>query len=61
VGIAGDGSGGATAAIAATGKDYEITVRFHDGSTTVFNEATTGTWRLGSQMIVIGGSKASNE
>jgi hypothetical protein len=61
VSVAGDGSGGAIAASAATGKHYEITVRFRDGSTTAFNEATTGTWRLGSQMIVIGGSKVSND
>ena len=38
------------------GKNYEITIRFRDGSTTVFNETSPRTWRLGSQVIVIGGS-----
>jgi hypothetical protein len=41
------------------GKSYEITVRFRDGSTTVFNETGTRTWRRGSRVIVIG-SIASN-
>jgi hypothetical protein len=51
-------SGSAIAASALTGKDYEITIRFRDGSTTVFNEATPRTWRLGSRVIVIAGSNA---
>jgi hypothetical protein len=58
VGVAGGVSGGAIAASAVTGRDYEVTVRFRDGSTTVFNEATPRTWRLGSRVIVIGGSNA---
>jgi hypothetical protein len=61
VGVAGGVSGGAIAASAVTGKDYEITVRFRDGSTTVFNEATPRTWRLGSRVIVISGLNASND
>jgi hypothetical protein len=53
-------SGGAIAANAITEKNYEITVRFRDGSTTVFNEANARTWQLGSRVIVIGRSSASN-
>jgi hypothetical protein len=41
-------------------KDYEITVRFRDGSTTVFNQASPESWRLGSRVIVVGRSNASN-
>jgi hypothetical protein len=57
-GVSGGAPGGAIAASAVTRKSYEITVRFRDGSTTVFNEATPRTWRLGSRVIVIGGSNA---
>jgi hypothetical protein len=60
-GVSGGGSASATAASAAPRKDYEITVRFRDGSTTIFNETTPRAWRLGSQVIVIGGSNASND
>ena len=41
-------------------KSYEITVRFRDGSTTVFNETGTRTWRIGSRVILIGPSIAAN-
>jgi hypothetical protein len=58
-GIAGDISGRALAGSVVTGKEYAITVRFRDGSTTVFYETGPSTWRLGSRVIVIGGSKAS--
>jgi hypothetical protein len=47
------GSGGAIAANTTTAKGYKITVRLRDGSSTVFNEANPGTWRLGSRVIVI--------
>ena len=57
-GVSGGAPGSAIAASAVTRKDYEITVRFRDGSTTVFNEATPRSWRLGSRVIVIGGSNA---
>jgi hypothetical protein len=60
-GVSGAASGTAIAASAVTGKIYEITVRFRDGSTTIFNEATPRTWRVGSQVIVIGGSNASHD
>jgi hypothetical protein len=53
-------SGGAIVARAITGKSYEITVRFRDGSTTVFNEGGARTWRVGSRVIVIGPSIAAN-
>jgi len=39
-------------------KRFEMTVRFRDGSTTVFNEASPRTWRSGGRVIVIGGSNA---
>jgi hypothetical protein len=45
---------------AVTGKLYEITVRFRDGSTTVLNEASPRTWRLSNRVIVIGRSNAEN-
>lgn len=53
-------SGGAIVASAVGGKSYEITVRFRDGSTALFNEAGTRTWRIGSRVILIGPSIASN-
>jgi outer membrane lipoprotein SlyB len=59
-GAAGGASGSAIAARAITERDYEITVRFRDGSTTVINEASARTWQLGNRVIVIGRSKASN-
>ena len=60
-GVASGGvSGSASAADAVSAKSYEITVRFPDGSTTVFDEATPRAWRPGSRVIVIGGLYASN-
>ena len=59
-GVAGGASGSAIAANAITGKGYEITVRFRDGSTTVLNEASPRTWPLGSRVMVIGRSIASS-
>jgi outer membrane lipoprotein SlyB len=59
-GAAGGASGSAIAARAITERDYEITVRFRDRSTTVFNEANARTWQMGDRVIVIGRSKASN-
>lgn len=38
---------------------YAITVRFRDGSRTVFHEVTPRTWGLGSRVIVIGGVNPS--
>ena len=40
-------------------KSYHVTIRFRDGSTTAFNEATPRNWRAGSRVIVIAGSNAS--
>src|SRR5437762_10808836 len=54
------GTDGAIVVSAVTGNAYEITVRFRDGSTTVFNEATPLAWRLGRQVIVGGVSNASS-
>jgi hypothetical protein len=58
--VAGRVSGDAIVAGAIAGRSYEITVRFRDGSTTVFNEADPRAWRMGSRVIVIGRSTASN-
>jgi hypothetical protein len=58
--VAGGVSRGAMVASTIAGKSYEITVRFRDGSTTVFDEAGARTWRMGSRVIVIGRSIASN-
>lgn len=43
-------------AAAAAPNNYEITVRFRDGSRTIFNEARSPAWRLGSRVIVVGRS-----
>jgi hypothetical protein len=59
-GLTGGASGSPIAANALTGKGYEITVRFRDGSTTVLNEASPRTWPLGSRVMVIGRSNASS-
>jgi outer membrane lipoprotein SlyB len=59
-GVTGGAFGSAIAANAITGKGYEITVRFRDGSTTVLNEASPRTWPLGSRVMVIGRSMASS-
>jgi hypothetical protein len=45
---------------AASGKNYEMTVRFRDGSTTVLNEATPRNWRPGMRVIVVAGPNGSN-
>jgi hypothetical protein len=42
------------AANSGTEHGYETTVRFRDGSTAVFYEATQRTWRSGSRVLVIG-------
>jgi hypothetical protein len=54
-------SGSALVASATTEKNYEIKVRFRDGSTTIFNEANPQTWRLGIRVIVIGRRSVSND
>jgi hypothetical protein len=38
---------------------YEIAVRFRDGTTTVFTETGSPTWRIGNRLIVIAGAKPS--
>lgn len=57
---AGGNSGKGSAANAVSRKYYEVTVRFRDGSTTVLNQASPGTWRLGSRVVVIGRPTAAN-
>jgi hypothetical protein len=34
-------------------RSYELTIRFQDGSTRIFNEATPRTWRPGARVMVI--------
>jgi hypothetical protein len=46
-------SGAAAAVNGITANSYEITVRFRDGATTVFSEASPRNWQLGSRVIVI--------
>jgi hypothetical protein len=59
LGSSGGASGGANAA-SATGKRYEFTVRFRDGSTAIFTETGPRVWRLGSRVMVIGRSQTPN-
>lgn len=57
--VAGGDSGGASARGAASvlaGNDYQFTVRFRDGTTSDFNEASPRQLRLGSRVLVIGRS-----
>ena len=58
-GVSSSAPGSAIAANAKTGPGYEFTVRFRDGSTTVFNQASPHTWQLGSRVVVVGRSNAS--
>ena len=55
-----DGIAQAISANARPAKLYEITVRFRDGSTTVFSQADARRWLPGSRVTVIGPSPASN-
>jgi len=41
-------------------KTFEITVRFRDGDTTVFTEATPRTWKTGNRVIVIARANAAH-
>jgi hypothetical protein len=50
----------AIAAKASAEMRYEFTVRFRDGSNKVFNDTSPRAWPLGSRVIVIGRSNASN-
>ena len=43
-----------------TGKSYEITVRFEDGSSRVINEASAPSWRTGDRVKIINGVIQSN-
>ena len=43
-----------------SGKSYEITVRFEDGSNRVIHEASAPTWRTGDRVKVINGVIQSN-
>ena len=36
---------------------YEVTIRFRDGTTTMFDAAKPRAWRLGSRVNVIGGAE----
>jgi hypothetical protein len=39
---------------------YEMTIRFRDGSTKVFNEASPRNWKTGNRVIMIGRANASS-
>jgi len=43
-----------------SGKSYDITVRFEDGSSRVINEANAPTWRVGDRVKVVNGVIQSN-
>jgi outer membrane lipoprotein SlyB len=43
-----------------SGKSYDITVRFEDGSSRVISEATAPSWRAGDRVKVINGALQSN-
>jgi len=43
-----------------TKKSYEVTVRFEDGSSRVFTEASAPTWRSGDKVKVVNGVIQSN-
>jgi len=43
-----------------SGKSYDITVRFEDGSSRVINEANAPTWRAGDRVKVVNGVIQSN-
>ncbi len=58
--VVSDASAGAIAADATSGKGYEFTVRFRDGSTAVFSDANPRAWRLGSRVVVLGRRMPSN-
>ena len=53
--------GDASGAGGRTGIDYEITVRFRDGSRTVLSEASPRAWQAGSRVIVIGRADAASD
>jgi hypothetical protein len=52
---------GSAVAIGGTERSYDVTVRFRDGSTIVFSEATPRSWRTGSRVIAIAGARTSIE
>jgi hypothetical protein len=60
-GVPGGASGSTVAANAAPAINYEFTVRFRDGSTTIFNENNPRMWRLGSRVMVIGRANTANK
>jgi hypothetical protein len=35
-------------------RSYEYTVRMHDGSSSVFQQALPASWRLGERLTIIG-------
>jgi len=43
-----------------SGKSYEITVRFEDGSSRVIHEASVPSWRSGDRVKVVNGVIQSN-
>jgi hypothetical protein len=44
----------------ALAKSYEMTIRFRDGSTKVFNEASPRTWKTGNRVMMISRANPSS-
>lgn len=59
-GVAGAIAGNEIEKYTKTGKTYEITVRFDDGSSRVITEATAPAWRSGDKVRVVNGVIQSN-
>jgi len=53
------GARATNATMRAANARYEYTVRFRDGSTSIYNEPTPRSWRAGSRVIVIDGAHAA--
>ena len=58
---AGRTCGSAIGADAVAERCFEITVRFRDGSRTVFQEASPRAWRAGNRVMVIGRADPSSD
>jgi hypothetical protein len=54
-------SGRAVTAPASPAPLYEITIRFRDGSATVFTEATPRDWQEGNLVVMIGGATVADD
>jgi hypothetical protein len=55
------GTAGTIAIGPIAGRNYEITVRFRDGSTIVVRDSTPGNWRPGMRVIIVAGPNRLTE